>query len=53
VAFSKSVVTAAAAMYQEATSTLMSLLMKAGLPLNMLWQGTSKPLPHAVDLFHV
>jgi len=29
-----------------ATSTLMSLLMKAGLSLNVFWQGTSKPLLH-------
>ena len=49
----KSVVAAAAAMYQEVTSTLMSLLMKAGLSLNVLWHGTSKPLPCVVDLFHV
>ena len=27
-----------------ATSTLMSLLMKAGLSLNVFWQGISKPL---------
>ena len=32
-----------------AKSTLMSLLMKAGLSLNVFWQGTSKPLP-CVDL---
>ena len=35
-------------MYQEqvpiATSTFMSLLMKAGLSLNVFQQGTSKPL---------
>jgi len=48
----KSVVAAAAAMYQEATSTLMSLLMEAGLSLNVFWQGSSKPLPCVVDLFH-
>ena len=44
---------AAAAMYQEAISTLMSLLMKAGLSLNVFWQGSSKPLSCVVDLFHV
>ena len=27
-----------------ATGTLVSLLMKAGLSLNVFWQGTSKPL---------
>jgi len=31
----------------------MNLLMKAGLSLNVFWQGTSKPLPRVVDLFHV
>ena len=31
----------------------MSLLMKAGLPLNEYWLGTLKPLLHTVDLFHV
>ena len=36
----RSVVSAAAAMYQEATGTLF-------------WQGTSQALPHVVDLFHV
>ena len=36
-----------------ATSTLMSLLMKAGLSLNVFWQGPSKPLSCVVDLFHV
>jgi len=37
----KSVVAAAvaAAMYQEATSNLMSLLIMAGLSLNVFWQG--------------
>jgi len=46
VALDKSVVSAAAAVYQEqvllVTSTLTSLLMKAGLSLNVFWQGTSK-----------
>jgi len=36
-----------------ATNTLMSLLMKAGLSLNVFWQGNSKPLPDVVDPFHV
>ena len=37
-----------------ATNTLMSLLMKAGLSLNVFWQGTSKPLiPCILDLAHV
>jgi len=31
----------------------MSLLMKVGLSLNVLWHGTSKPLRRVVDLFHV
>ena len=30
----------------------MSLLMKAGVSLTVFWQGTSKPLPLVVDLFH-
>ena len=42
-----------AAMYQEATGTLMSLLMKADLSLKVFRQGTSKPLPPVVDFFHV
>jgi len=42
-----------AALYQEATGTLMSLLMKADLSLNVLRQGTSKPLPPVVDFFPV
>jgi len=47
----KSVVAAAAAMYQVAASTLLSLLMKAGLSTNVFWQGTFKPLLCVVDLF--
>ena len=35
-----------------ATSTLMSLLMKAGLSLNVFWPGISKPLLR-VDSAHV
>jgi len=49
----KSVVAAATAMYQEAISTLMSFLMKAGLSLNVFWQRSSKLLPHVVDLFDI
>ena len=38
-----------------ATSTLNRLLMKAGLSLNVFWQGTSKPLATRCrpQLFHV
>jgi len=56
VASDKSVVAAAAdaqcSSYVPAC-TLMSLIMKAGLSLDVFWQGTSKTLPCIVYLFHV